>query len=157
MTSEAVSVFFPATVRERILEQHASLRELLHQSLDATTRAFRPGGPGPDELARLIHDLRGRFWAHLAFEERTLLPVLVCLDPWGPERVADLRDEHARQRAELDTLVGGIDAGLDRERLALTLRSLVTDLLIDMEEEEHGCLDSATLRDQIVVVGRIDE
>jgi hypothetical protein len=157
MTSNAVSVYFPAAVRDRILEQHGGLRELLHQSLDATTRAFQPGGPGPDELSRLIHDLRSRFWAHLAFEERTLLPVLASLDPWGPERVADLRDEHARQRAELDTLAEGITAGLDGDRLAVTLRSLATDLLIDMEEEERGCLDIPILRDEMVVVGRIDE
>jgi iron-sulfur cluster repair protein YtfE (RIC family) len=157
MTNEAVSVFFPAAVRDRILEQHGVLRELLRQSLDATTRAFQPDGPGVDELARLIHDLRSRFWAHLAFEERTLLPILEQLDPWGPERVADLRDEHARQRAELDTLVEGIESAWGNERLAVTLRSLATDLLIDMEDEERGCLDSRLLRDEMVLLGNLDE
>jgi hypothetical protein len=158
MTTEAVSVFFPAAVRDRILEQHVALRELLGQSLDATTRAFaHDGPPGVDELARLTHELRARFWAHLAFEERTLLPILAQLDPWGPERVADLRDEHARQRAELDTLVEGIESAGDSERLALTLRSLATDLLIDMAEEERGCLDCQALRDEMVVVGSLDE
>jgi hypothetical protein len=157
MANDAVSVFFPAAVRDRILEQHGSLRELLRQSLDATTRAFQPEGPGIDELSRLMHDLRARFWAHLAFEERTLLPILVRLDPWGPERVADLREEHARQRAELDTLVEGIAGATESDRLALTLRSLATDLLLDMAEEERGCLDSQALRDEMVLVGRIDE
>jgi hypothetical protein len=157
MASPAVSVFFPAAVRDRVLEQHGELRELLRQSLDATTRAFRHEGPGIDELSRLIHDLRKRFRAHLTFEERTLLPILAQLDPWGPERVADLRDEHARQRAQLDTLVEGIQGAWERERLALTLRSLATDLLIDMDEEERGCLESQTLRDEMVLVGRLDE
>jgi len=156
MEKADVSVFFPAAVRDRILEQHDDLRALLQQSLDVTTRAFTAEGPGLDELARLTHDLRARFRAHLAFEERTLFPVLERLDVWGPERVAELRDEHARQRAELDTLIEGLATEWDQPRMALTLRSLTTELLLDMEDEERGCLSSEALRDEMVVVGRVD-
>lgn len=157
MKNEAVSVFFPAAVRDRILEQHGDLRALLQQSLAATTRAFAHEGPGLDELARLAHELRARFRAHLAFEERTLFPVLERLDLWGLERVGDMRDEHDRQRAEVETLIDGLASHWDGERIALTLRSLVTDLLLDMEEEERGCLANDALRDEMVIVGRIDE
>ena len=87
---QTVSILFPTAVRERVLEQHQTLRQLLQQSLDATTRAFQPEGPNCDEVSRLVYELRSRFWAHLAFEERHLAPVLAQLDLWGPERVRDL-------------------------------------------------------------------
>lgn len=157
MSSKTINVFFPTAVRERVLEQHETLRDLLKQALDVTTRVFGLKGPERDELARLIHDVRSRFRAHLAFEERTLVPVLAHVDLWGPERVRALEDEHARQRAELDTLIEGIEEDWDIERLAMTLRSLATDLLVDMEEEEQGCLNAALLRDELMIVGTMRE
>jgi iron-sulfur cluster repair protein YtfE (RIC family) len=156
MTNQAFSVFFPAAVRGRILEQHDALRELLRQSLDATTRAFLPGGPGGDELSRLVHELRARFRAHLTFEERALLPILAQVDTWGPERVSSLLEEHSRQRAELETLVDGIVNRWDEQRLAFALRSLVTDLLLDMEDEERGCLAIEGLNVDVAIAGPRD-
>jgi hypothetical protein len=152
-----VTIFFPTSVRDRVLDQHQGLREVLHQALDITTRGLQPGGPGRDELARLAQDLRGRFRAHLAFEEHHLVPVLANLDAWGPERVDDLLEEHGRQRAELDTLIDGAQGGWDGARLALTLRSLVTDLLLDMDQEEQGVLSASTLHDEMMVVGTLRE
>jgi hypothetical protein len=154
---EKITVLFPAAVRERVLEQHQHLRLLLQQSLEATTRALRADGPGLDEISRLVYELRSRFRAHLAFEEMHLVPVLGHVDLWGPERVQDLLEEHTRQRAELETLVEGIRGGWDAERLALTLRSLSTDLLVDMAEEERGCLSAELLQDEIVLVGALSD
>jgi hypothetical protein len=154
---QTVSILFPAAVRERVLEQHQTLRKLLQQSLDATTRVFQPEGPNRDEVAHLVYELRARFWAHLAFEERHLAPVLAHLDLWGPERVEDLFMEHARQRAQLETLVEGIEKGWDVERIALALRSLTTDLLLDMEEEEHGCVSASLLQDEMMIVGAVHD
>jgi len=148
-----VSILFPAAVRERVIEQHQGLRELLHQSLEATTRAFQPDGPNRDELCRLVYDVRIRFRAHLTFEERHLAPVLAQLDLWGPERVEDLYQEHTRQRAELETLVEGIERDWDAARLALALRSLTADLLLDMDEEERGCVSAKLLQDEMIIVG----
>jgi hypothetical protein len=157
MSSQAVSFLFPTAVRDQVLGQHRVLRELLHESLQATTRAFQPEGPGLGEVADLVRELRSRFRAHLAFEERSLVPVLANVDLWGPERVQELLEEHDRQRAELDTLVEGIAEEWDVERLSLTLRSLATDLLIDMEEEERGCVNANLLRDELMVVGTVRE
>jgi hypothetical protein len=155
--AQTVSVLFPVAVRERVIEQHQTLRQLLRQSLDATTRAFQPEGPNRDEVSSLVYELRARFWAHLAFEERHLAPVLAQLDLWGPERVQDLFTEHTRQRAQMETLVEGIENGWDVERIALALRSLATDLLLDMEEEERGCLSASLLQDEMLIVGTVHE
>jgi hypothetical protein len=83
--------------------------------------------------------------------------VLAHLDLWGPERVQDLYTEHMRQRAQLETLVEGVEKGWDVERIALALRSLATDLLLDMEEEERGCVSASLLRDEMILVGSVHE
>ena len=148
VASEPVFVF-PAAVREQVLAQHRELRCLLESIVEETTRAFQRASE-LEELVRLAHDLRASFRAHLRFEERNLFPVLRRIDQWGPERVKALAEEHGRQRAQLDELVGGIDDNWDIERVAIALRSLSTDFLADMAEEERGCLDAELLKDQIL-------
>jgi hypothetical protein len=100
--------------------------------------------------------VRSRFRAHLAYEERNLAPVLAHLDLWGPERVRDLLEEHERHRAELDTLAEGV-AEWEAQHLAVALRSLTTDLLIDMVEEERGCVSAQLLHEQMIMVGSVRE
>jgi hypothetical protein len=150
MSERESSLLFPATVRRNVLEQHSVLRELLQRALDATTHGLRGVGADLSELCAAARELHHRFLAHLTFEERALAPLLGMMDLWGPERVAELLAEHTRQRAELDTILEGIEDGWDVERVAVTLRSLATDLLIDMEEEERGCLDAELLRHELI-------
>lgn len=116
-----------------MLEQHTALRELLQRALHESTRGLRHEESGLSDLCAAAWDLHRLFHAHLAFEERTLGPLLGIMDLWGPERVSALRAEHDRQRAEVNALLEGIEAGWDAERIALTLRSLATDLLVDVE------------------------
>jgi hypothetical protein len=139
MTREPV-LLFPARVRGEVLDQHKVLRQLLHGALEATTRGLPEGALELAALADTARELRRRFHAHLTFEERALLPVIARDELWGPERASSLREEHVRQRSELDTLVEGIESGWDLPRLALALRSLVVDLVRDMDEEEQGTL-----------------
>jgi hypothetical protein len=143
---------FPSVVRNQVLEQHRVLRQLFDRALEATARSLRGDGPDRDDLGTVALDVRDRFRAHLAYEERMLAPVLAHVDVWGPERVQELLLEHERQRAELETIVEGIQGGWEVERLAVVLRSLVTDLLRDMNEEEEGCLSPRLLRDDVVTI-----
>jgi len=143
------SLVFPSMVRDQILERHAELRELINHTLAATGNLERDG-PGPVQLEKSARELHERFREHLAFEERALVPVLWVVDGWGPERVRDLRQEHARQRLELDTVIEGLESGWSVERLALALRRLATDLLTDMDEEEDGCLRATLLGDRML-------
>jgi hypothetical protein len=151
MPREETLFLYPKTVRGQVLAQHEQLRALLFEALDQTGRCLQ----GQRELARLallVLQVRRRFRAHLAFEERKLFPILAQVDLWGPERVAALSLEHAQQRGELDTLVRGMREGWGVQHVAVALRSLATDLLIDMAEEEQACLNEQLLGDEIVSV-----
>jgi hypothetical protein len=150
MSDTRSSLLFPATVRRQVLEQHTALRALLQDALEQTTRCLQRDTADFGRLTASAKDLHRRFHAHLAYEERALTPVLGAMDLWGPERIEALLAEHGRQRAELDTILEGIESDWDMQRLALTLRSLAADLLIDMEEEEQGCLAAAQLREEFL-------
>ena len=142
---------FPIDVRNQVLAQHGELRPLLREALEQTTHNLE-GRADLTRLASTVLQLRRRFLAHLAFEERALFPVLAAVDLWGRERVADLEAEHNRQRSQLQTLVEGMHEGWDAARVAFVLRSLVSDLFLDMEEEEQGCLSPTLLRDEMLIV-----
>jgi uncharacterized protein (DUF2267 family) len=157
MTKDTARILFPATVRTSVLQQHDGLRLVLRGALAASTQSLRRDGLDRDGLVAFVRDLAARFRGHLAYEETHMLPILAHVDAWGPERVEDLVEEHARQRAELETLVEGSENDWDSERIALTLRSLAADLLIDMDEEERGNLRSDLLADEVMVVAEHTE
>jgi hypothetical protein len=73
--------------------------------------------------------------------------VLWAIDGWGPERVEELRSEHARQRQALEAVVAGLGSGWSGHRLARELGRLAGDLLRDMDDEEQGCLRPGLLCD----------
>jgi uncharacterized coiled-coil protein SlyX len=144
--SEKKSLVFPTHVRKQVLEQHGELRALLQRVSDHTA----PEGSGGGELdsVRLrttALELARRFRDHLSFEAEALKPVFAVLDAWGPERIRELENEHARQRQELDALLGRFESRENVDQLALALRGLVADLLRDMDEEEEGCLRASLL------------
>jgi hypothetical protein len=155
--SETPTFLFPATVKIWVLEQHEVLRLVLQRLLDETTSALATSTASKDGLVESTRDLANRFRGHLAFEERHLIPILANESCWGQERVAALREEHERQRAELETLMAGVEGDWDAARAAFVVRSLVTDLLLDMEEEERGVLAAECLSDEMTIVGRSRE
>lgn len=156
MARENLSVFFPDTVRERVLEQHEGLRKVLARALSAADAASDRDRDAPD-LFGLVLDLRQRLRSHLAYEEHALLPLLANLDDWGPERIDGVFRTHTRQRAEMDNLVEGVKDGWQGERLASAVRALADDLLLDMAEEERGCLSAPALRDDRMIVGQVHD
>jgi hypothetical protein len=138
-----MSLVFPSTIRSQVLAQHEKLRELANKTLAETAGSSLD----VNSLERCAREVHERFHSHLLFEESALVPVLWVVDGWGPERVDDLRREHARQRQELDAVIQGLESGWSAERLALELTRLAGDLLKDMIEEEEGCLRASLLCD----------
>jgi hypothetical protein len=81
------------------------------------------------------------------------VPLLVADPPLGPERAERLKEEHARQRAELAVLArAGSEATLPQAVVAQRLRALVDAFLEDMALEEQALLRSDVLRDDLVSV-----
>jgi iron-sulfur cluster repair protein YtfE (RIC family) len=134
-------------VRDQVLAQHASLRALLANAVARSRPAETPARDDLLALAHLAHEIRRRFRTHLAFEERLLIPVLSSSDVWGPERVRNLTEEHASQRADLDSLIEGVERGWDEITLAAALRTVALALLRDMDEEERDYLSRDLIGD----------
>jgi hypothetical protein len=153
--SEHGGLLFPSTVRRQVLDQHVVLRDLLQRTLEQTSNSLLRRALELAPLVDAARDLRRRLHAHLAYEERALAPILAVMDVWGPERVADLLAEHERQRAELETIIEGIETDWDADRVALTLRSFAADLLRDMAEEEQGCLNAQALQEAVFLGSRL--
>jgi hypothetical protein len=137
--------------RRRILNQHVGLRRLLKASLEAVRAALDGEGPGRAAFGVLVSATYLEFVRHLAEEEALLLPILEEDLPLGPQRAEALRDEHARQRAELDALRASRTTE-DFDARAARFCSLVSALLVDMDHEEAELLTRDAIRDDGVVV-----
>ena len=140
------------TAREAILAQHHRIRALLTRARGVAEAALDGSAPTSDAVASAIGDIRTIMEVHLAFEEKSLLPILREDPPLGPERAARLLDEHRRQRETLSTLHREACAFPDLAILPAKLAFLTEWLLADMNEEERSLLVPEVVRDDVVVV-----
>jgi hypothetical protein len=140
------------TAREAILAQHVRIRSLLERARLIAETALDGRAPSSDAVASSIGDIRTTMEVHLAFEEKSLLPILRDDPPLGPERAARLLDEHKRQRETLATLHREACAFPQFSILAAKLAFLTEWLLADMNEEERSLLTPEVVRDDVVVV-----
>ena len=140
------------TARAAILGQHERIRALLERARAVAEAALDGQPPSSDAVASAIGDIRTIMEVHLAFEEKSLLPILRDDLPLGPERAARLLDEHRRQRDTLATLHREACAFPELPELAAKLAFLTEWLLADMGEEERCLLIPEVIRDDVVVV-----
>jgi hypothetical protein len=120
--------------RRRILEQHMELRRLLALGLVQTCMRSRDH---QGELRRLVSALRKVFVEHISDEEIALRPLFEEDLLGGSRRLESLRQEHARQRRELDALHALSEAGSSAE-LADRFDGLARALLTEIAEEERA-------------------
>jgi len=139
------------TARRLILEQHLGLRRLLMMGLAQVTGAEGHQEPQHEPLRALVEEIQSVFVQHLTDEEGLILPLLEGDLPLGPLRAEALRDEHARQRAELETLCAWPDDRSDHE-LATRFGQLAAALLEDIAHEEREVLTSDVIRDDSIVI-----
>ncbi len=140
------------TARDAILAQHERIRSLLERSRLVAEAALDGNAPSPDAVASSIGDIRTIMEVHLAFEEKSLLPILRDDLPVGPQRAERLLDEHRRQRATLATLHSEACAFPELPMLAAKLAFLTEWLLADMGEEERALLIPEVIRDDVIVI-----
>jgi hypothetical protein len=132
--------------------QHARIRAMLDRAHDVAEAALDEQAPSPDAVASAIGDIRTVMEVHLAFEEKSLLPILRDDLPLGPERADRLLDDHRQQRASLATLHREACAFPQVPILAAKLAFLAAWLLADMEEEERSLLLPDVVRDDVIAI-----
>jgi hypothetical protein len=88
------------TTRDRLLEQHERLRELLGGALSLAGR-YLAGDPVAPALSATLTDLRAAFAAHNDLEASLLEPLLLATGSWGPARLVRMLEEHAGEHAAL--------------------------------------------------------
>jgi iron-sulfur cluster repair protein YtfE (RIC family) len=141
----------PSEVRDRVLRDHAGLRELIER-VESLAREVS-GGERPQvrELRTAAETLLSTLLRHMDWEDRELVPALADSDAWGPERARRLSEEHVEQRQFLGGVIEGLrDSQRPPMALAASLIDLAQTLLIDMEEEEAFFLDPDVLRDDVI-------
>jgi DUF438 domain-containing protein len=140
------------TARRLVLQQHLQLRRMLSMGL-VQARQSVAGDGAQEPLRGLVGLIRDVFVQHLADEEALLVPILEDDLPVGPLRVEALREEHDRQRSELETLCAWPEEGSDLE-LAARFEALATALLGDIAHEERELLIPEVIRDDRIIINQ---
>ena len=143
----------PAQVREVILEEHRKIRVLLArlESDAMTLLACSVPKPAARRALRLqALALCDELTAHIAFENRVLVPLVEIIDAWGPVRAQTLLEEHEAQLqllgAYADMLMVDTETNQDT---SLTVWQLVRSIGQDMREEEKQVLSAEFLSDRV--------
>lgn len=143
------------TARQLVLGQHRELRRLLTMGLVEARHALSESAVAHEPLRSLVSLIREVFVRHLADEEALIVPILEDDPPVGPQRVVALREEHQRQRAELEALCAWPEEASDAE-LANRFDGLAKALLEDIVHEERELLIPDVIRDNHVVLDQSD-
>jgi len=138
--------------RRAVFAQHRELRNLLGRASATAAAALEGRARSPDAVASAIGDIRTTFDVHLTFEERVLVPLLETDLPLGPDRARLLREEHAQQRALLESLHREAVAAPNLPTLSVKLAQLVDWLLRDMVHEEQELLTPEVIRDDQITI-----
>jgi hypothetical protein len=140
-----------AKARRAVLDQHAELRRLLKMGMAQAQVCVKDQTLAHEPLRSLVTLIRDVFVRHIADEEALILPILEDDLPLGPLRAKRLREEHAGQRAEFETLCRWPEEENDLE-LALRFEGLGTALLDDIGHEERQLLTPEIIRDDCIVI-----
>jgi hypothetical protein len=143
-----------APTRRLALEQHMELRHLLAAGIREVYSRLERQAPPRESLGRLIGKIRDTFVQHIADEEAVLLPMFEDEARGGSLRASELRGEHARLRAEIETLCAWPADAADLE-LAVRFDRLARGLLRQIADEERQYLIRRPIRDRGVVAAQL--
>jgi len=126
-------------VRRGLVAQHELLRARL-AALDAQAlEIVRGGSCTPAELAEGFGGLAALLADHMRNEEGALAQLLPRTAA-AARALAFVRDEHRRQRQELEAMSRLAARGDDAITLALAVRAFVCDVRLDMDAEDSRYL-----------------
>ena len=128
------------TARRGILWQHERIRALLRKAAAVAESALDGDADSSTAVAEVIADISSTMEAHLAFEERLLIPLFAAGSIGGAQRGEQLKDEHRRQREVLAAIHREACAQPLLPMLAAKLAFLTAWLFADMDEEEGWLL-----------------
>lgn len=134
-------------IRAELLLQHAELRRLVRDVLDATERW--KSGQSRDDLHRALGRLSSLVRTHNAREEELLRTIMPGIDAWGPVRAALMLDEHVREHEDLLRALLETSVAPDASDAAPALADLAARMLQHMEREEKTFLGEDLLRDEL--------
>jgi iron-sulfur cluster repair protein YtfE (RIC family) len=142
----------PSQTRDKLLQQHARLRELMSAAAKLAARLLAAGAVDAAatdeallEFRGAVQDLRAAVAEHNETEEAILAPVLRAADAWGPLRVDRMIEEHAAEHAAFRAALAG-----DELDVAERMGDLAEELDAHMAAEERTFLSAAVLRDDVL-------
>jgi hemerythrin-like domain-containing protein len=143
---DSSSELAPSAVRKIILDEHAILREKMVE-IESFIKIKNSAN-----LIKLAREFVEFFLVHISKEERLLRPVLKDIDAWGAVRVDRLNKEHAQQRQVTEGLLTLIN-GEKTAQIIPALEKFISELYIDMSQEEKDFLNADVLKDDPITVG----
>jgi iron-sulfur cluster repair protein YtfE (RIC family) len=138
-------------IRQLILDEHAVLRDEMEEIATLLKDVHAKRTEAAARLQHRMNKFYGVFLNHISHENSLLRPVLANIDAWGAVRVEKMDDEHREQRSTIEALTA-LDPTRDFESYLSRVQAFVTDIAVDMEEEEHECLSPDILRDDTIVI-----
>lgn len=139
----------PSEIRQRVLDEHRKIAVILDK-IEGLAAQLR-GGDADSEilLRRAIFELHEVMRHHMAYEERTLLPVLRTSDSFGPAEVAEFIREHQVQRNMLEKIATDLAGTEDLSTLIGGVLELVRAIRDDIEHEGREFLNEDLFRGAI--------
>lgn len=139
----------PSEIRQRVLDEHRKIAVILDK-IEGLAAQLR-GGDADSEilLRRAIFELHEVMRHHMAYEERTLLPVLRTSDSFGPAEVAEFIREHQVQRNMLEKVATDLAGTEDLSTLIGGVLELVRAIRDDIEHEGREFLNEDLFRGAI--------
>ncbi len=141
----------PSEVRERILRDHAVIRQRLTELRGLVARVQDGDRSASRPLVRRGKNFLEFFLSHIELENRLLVPQLRDTDAWGAARADRVIREHQEQMAEARALIDAFKDPLESVfELAEQLDDFIAALAVDMAAEERSALSPELLRDDVV-------
>jgi iron-sulfur cluster repair protein YtfE (RIC family) len=144
-----------AHIRQELLAEHASLRERLLELAPLCEEMARGNGSLGPRVQRLAQQFTAAFLEHVDREEETLEPLLPDIDAWGPQRLAQLKEEHEHQHRLLGSFLARLAFIQSPRRLGELIQALIAAVLIDMENEERELLTPELFRNDVVAIDQL--